>query len=99
MRIYLDECADHDLLAYFLRQAGHTVQTPRDANKKGVDDPEHLEYATQHQYVLLTLNPQDFVNLHHQWRQQNRSHLGILLVYRENDVTRDMRYSEHRSCD
>ena len=92
MNIYLDECADSNLLAHFLRQAGHIVQNPRGANKRGVDDLEHLEYAAQNQYVLLTFNPKDFLNLHQQWQQQNRSHSGILLVYRDNDVTRDMRY-------
>jgi predicted nuclease of predicted toxin-antitoxin system len=92
VRIYLDECADSNLLANFLQQAGHVVQTPRAANKIRVDDSEHLEYAAQNQYVLLTFNPKDFLNLHQQWQQQNRSHSGILFVYRDNDVTRDMRY-------
>ena len=94
MRIYLDDCADHNLLALFLRQAGHIVQTPRGVNKTGAEDSEHLEYAAQNQYVLLTFNPKDFINLHHQWQQQNRSHSGILVVYRDNDVTRDMRYRD-----
>ena len=92
MRIYLDECADSNLLGRFLQQAGHIVQNPRGTNKMGVDDLEHLEYAAQNQYVLLTFNPKDFLNLHQQWQQQNRSHSGILLVYQDNDVTRDMGY-------
>jgi hypothetical protein len=92
VRIYLDECADHDLLAHFLQQAGHIVQTPRIAKTIGTDDLVHLEYAAQNQYVLLTYNPNDFLLLHYQWQQQNRSHSGIFLVYKENDVTRDISY-------
>ncbi len=94
MKIYLDECADHDLLAHLLWQAGHFVQNPRAINLTGVDDAVQLEYATQNQYALLTFNPDDFRDLHDQWQQQNRSHSGILLVYRDNDVTRDMRYGD-----
>jgi len=94
LKIYLDECADSNLLAHFLQQAGHIVQTPRGANKMKADDSVHLDYAAQNQYALLTFNPDDFRDLHDQWQQQNRSHSGILLVYRDNDVTRDMRYGD-----
>jgi len=92
VKIYLDDCSDSNLLAELLQQAGHIVQNPRGANKVGVDDLEHLEYAAQNQYVLLTFNAKHFRQLHAQWQQQGRSHAGIFLVYFDNDVTRDMRY-------
>jgi hypothetical protein len=94
VRIYLDDCSDSNRLANFLQQAGHIVQNPRGANIMGADDPVHLEYAAQNQYVLMTQNPNDFLMLHYQWQQQNRSHSGIFLVYKENDVTRDMSYRD-----
>jgi len=73
-----------------LRQAGHTVFNPRSEGTRGVDDPVHLAHAAAHGYTLITKNPDDFRLLHHEWQQQGRSHFGILLVYEENIVGKDM---------
>ena len=42
MDVYLDDCADSDLLISFLRRAGHQVFTPRSERIAGADDPVHL---------------------------------------------------------
>lgn len=81
LSIYLDDCADDDLLVAFLQQAGHNVTTPRVAGTSGASDTNHLEYAAQHGHVLLTKNPDDFRNEHARWQAQGRTHSGILLVY------------------
>jgi len=94
LKIYLDDCADHNLLATLLRRAGHEVQTPRGAGTKGIEDREHLEYANQHGYMLMTFDPDDFRDLHQEWQNNAHYHMGILLVYFENDVTKDMSYSD-----
>ncbi len=91
LSIYLDDCTDEDLLITFLQQAGHPVITPRTAGTRGWDDSDHLQYAAQHGCTLLTKNPDDFRNLHSDWQAQGRSHGGILLVYQDNDVTKDMK--------
>jgi predicted nuclease of predicted toxin-antitoxin system len=94
LRIYLDDCADHNLLAKLLQQAGYEVQTPRGAGTKDIADRAHLEYASQHNYTLLTFNPDDFHDLHQEWQNKGLRHEGILLIYLENDITKDMRYSD-----
>ncbi len=90
MTIYLDESMDSNRLIAFLEQAGHTVISPRTIRSLGWTDEQHLEYAAQHGYVLLTKDPDDFETLHERWQQQGRQHAGILLVYYEGNVRKDM---------
>ena len=94
LTIYLDDCSDDDDLLAFLTQAGHTVITPRAAGTKGWDDPDHLEYAASHGYVLLTHNPRHFNTLHQSWQAQGRTHAGIFLIYRDNNVRKDMTHAD-----
>jgi hypothetical protein len=88
--IYLDDCADDQLLESLLTQAGSTVVTPRSAGTKGRHDPDHLHYAAQRGYVLLTSNPADFVALHQQWQVQGQTHTGIPLVDYDNIKVKDV---------
>jgi hypothetical protein len=94
MDFYLDDCADDDDLAAFLRQGGHSVYTPRSERTVGAHDPDHLHHAAIHDYVLITKNPRDFCALHEEWRSLGRSHGGILLVYRDNNKAKDMSPSD-----
>lgn len=50
----------------------------------------HLEHASRTGRTLLTLNPKDFLALH----QSNASHAGILAVYQDNNVLKDMSDSD-----
>jgi len=72
-----------------LRQRGHEVTTPLDANLLGADDPRHFAYARQHGLTLITANPADFKRLH----DHDPQHAGIFAVYQDNDP-RDMSYEE-----
>jgi hypothetical protein len=90
MDIYLDDCADADLLVVFLTNAGHRVETLRSAGISGHPDPEHLEYAAQQGLTLITKNPDDFGILHNDWRAQGRIHSGVLLIYQDNNLGKDM---------
>jgi len=90
LSLYLDDCADDDTLAALLRQAGHQVSTPRIAGTTGLSDREHLDYAVRCGYTLLTKDPDDFLDLHHQWQGSNRPHSGILLIYEDKDVRKNM---------
>lgn len=90
LSIYLDDSRDADLLIALLRNAGHTVVSPRDTGTHGWDDPDHLEFAAQHGYVLLTSDPDDFEDLHDDWQSQGRQHAGMFFVHYEGDVTKDM---------
>jgi predicted nuclease of predicted toxin-antitoxin system len=90
LSFYLDDCADDDLLAALLRRAGHQVHTPRSAGTAGASDDDHLAYAARHGYTVLTKDPDDFLDLHHHWHTTNRTHSGILLVYEEKEVSKNM---------
>ena len=90
LSLYLDDCADDDTLAVWLRQVGHQVFTPRSAGTTGSSDVEHLDYAAHHGYTLLTKDPDDFVDLHRRWRALSRTHSGILLIYEDKDVSKNM---------
>ena len=94
LSIYLDDCSDEDLLIARLKGAGHTAVSPRNTGTMGRDDAEHLEYASQHGHSVLTHNPSDFQDLHKLWQTQRRQHRGILLIYRDNDPSKDMTAAE-----
>lgn len=90
MELYLDDCSDSNVLAAFLRNAGHRVETPRSTGKLGRPDPEHLGYAAQHRLTLITKNPDDFRDLHEVWAAEGRPHPGILLICEDNIKGKDM---------
>jgi hypothetical protein len=86
LNLYIDDCANSDLLAHLLRRAGHTVVRPGDVGNSGVDDDVHFAYAAAQGLVLVTKDPDDFQLLH----QQNPNHQGIFGIYQDNDPNRDM---------
>ena len=90
MEFYLDDCADADRLVLALTNAGHRVETPRSAGMSGRDDHEHLAYAAQNGFALITKNPDDYELLHAEWQAQGRAHHGIFLIYQDNIKGKDM---------
>jgi Domain of unknown function (DUF5615) len=86
LTLYLDDCANADLLAHLLTQAGHAVVRPGDVGTLGVADDVHLTYAAAHRLVLITKNPHDFQDLH----DVDQNHAGIFAVYQDNDPSRDL---------
>ena len=88
LKLYLDDCANSDLLAKLLRQAGHEVVRPTDAEVglTGEGDLVHFEFAAVNGLTLITKNPADFKALH----DLDQRHVGILAVYQDNDPSRDM---------
>ena len=94
MRLYLDDDLDGNILISLLQHAGHAVVSPRVVGTRGVLDQAHLRYAADHDWVLLTANAKDFLALHVQWQQEGQGHSGMLLVYRENNLQRDMTFQE-----
>src|SRR5260370_36908215 len=90
MNIYLDDdSADRRLVAY-LQKAGHQVTVPAPAGRAGGSDPKHLEYAVRNALAFLTRNYKDFPDLHDLVLSAGGGHLGILIVYAENDPRRDL---------
>jgi hypothetical protein len=90
LRLYLDDCADANVLADLLRQAGHTVRRPREAGTTGSKDDVHLQCAVQQGLILVTKNPADFQALH----RLDPTHHGIFAIYQDNDPSRDMTDAE-----
>lgn len=90
MKIYLDDDAAQPLLARLLRQAGHDVQLPADANMRGSRDPVHFTHAIRQQAVLLSRNDRDFRRLHELVITANGHHPGLFVVRFDNDAPRDL---------
>jgi Domain of unknown function (DUF5615) len=92
LNLYLDDCSNSGLLADLLQRAGHHVVRPTDAgvDLTGEDDEVHFRFAAANGLTIITKNPADFEALH-DWDQ---GHFGILAVYQDNDLSRDMSDAE-----
>lgn len=82
MRLYLDEDIASKELTSRLAAAGHEVLSPL----RGEPDSHCWRHAQEHGATVVTMNAVDFVRL----AEATEGHSGLLLVYRENDPTRDM---------
>jgi hypothetical protein len=93
LNLYLDDCSNSNLLAELLQRAGHTVVRPTDAGigLDGADDDVHFAFAIENDLTIITKNPADFYPLH---EAVAPNHPGILGVYQDNDVSRDMSDAE-----
>jgi hypothetical protein len=92
LKLYLDDCAYSRRLCQLLREAGHDVQTPVDLVSPllGADEATHFAHAQAAGRAILTLNARDFEALH----DKDAGHAGILVVYQDNDPSKDMRYAD-----
>jgi predicted nuclease of predicted toxin-antitoxin system len=83
-------CVDEDLaskeLMARLEKAGHQVS----ALEPGASDGALWAQAQRQQEVVVTRNAVDFARL----AEGTPEHHGLLLVYAENDRTRDMRIAD-----
>jgi predicted nuclease of predicted toxin-antitoxin system len=86
LRLYLDDSVTGRRLTAELRLAAYEVVLPADVGLSRARDNLHFEYARAHGLVLVTLNPDDFIALH----RRQPDHPGIIVIYRDNDRTRDM---------
>ncbi len=82
MRLYLDEDIASKELTSRLAGAGHAVLSPL----RGEADSRCWRHAQEQRATVVTMNAVDFVRL----AEDTEGHSGLLLVYRENDPTRDM---------
>jgi predicted nuclease of predicted toxin-antitoxin system len=86
LSLLLDEDSQAKLLSKLLQTAGHDVLTVNDAEIAGFPDEQVLNYARQHNRILLTRNCSDFQILHH----MNPTHPGILAIYQNAEVSKNM---------
>ena len=81
IRLYLDEDVSV-FVAQLLRPHGFEVLPTRDAQNLGRSDAAQLDFATEHQWTLLTHNRCDFEQLHEAALRDQRLHAGILIASR-----------------
>jgi hypothetical protein len=90
MNLYLDDDSVRDLLVRLLMSDGHNVLIPADVGLMGADDAVHLRHAINAGRVLLTHNYKDFNNLHDLVADSGGHHPGVLVVRRDNDLSKDL---------
>ena len=62
---------------YLLREAGHSVQFLRDVLEITASDAEVLNYANEHELLVVTCNRDDFLEL-----ARSMPHYGIVILIR-----------------
>lgn len=78
--LYLDEHIPA-VLAPLLRAHGFDVLTTQEAGKVQASDPEQLTFAVLQERAILTLNRQDFEDLHREYLAKGKHHWGILIGF------------------
>ena len=90
LRLLIDEDTQAALLVKLMRNAGHDVITVNEANLTGQPDFVVLDSAKTLDRLLLTLNCDDFEELH----ILNSNHPGIFVVYQDADRTKNMTFKD-----
>ena len=62
-----------------LREKGIEVVRCEEIRMAEASDEEHLHYATENGYVMVSQD-EDFIILHVRWQRAERSHAGIMKV-------------------
>lgn len=81
--LYTDEDVSV-LIATLLRSRGLNVTTVPEQATLGKTDSEQLEFATSTGRCILTHNRVDFERLYLQYIEENKQHLGIIVVPQKN---------------
>jgi hypothetical protein len=102
--LYFDEDSVNRALIRALRARGMDVTDAVDAAHAASPDRVQLEHATAEGRVLFTYNVGDFFALHTQFRQEGRSHGGLILAVQQRysvgeQMRRILRMNRERSSD
>lgn len=70
-------------VVYRLRELGHDVLTTHDVGRsnQGIEDESVLQFATQENRCVITINRKDFMRLH----RDNPAHAGIIVCTQNRD--------------
>ena len=103
-RLYFDEDSVNRALIRALVARGMDVTNAIDAGHAGSPDRVQLEHATADGRVLFTYNVGDFFAQHTQFRQDGRSHAGLILAVQQRytvgeQMRRILRINRERSSD
>ncbi len=85
--LYTDEDVHAPLAATLLRR-GYDAVSCLEAGRSNqrIPDAEQLAYAVLHGRAILTFNATDFIQLDHDWKAAGRSHAGIIVAPRIDDL-------------
>lgn len=90
LKLLVDECILDKRLSRKLLDAGHDLKTVEDAQLRRKSDQAVFEAAIAEDRLVITINCSDFVDLSDTKIKKGGSHPGILLVYRHNDLSKEM---------
>jgi predicted nuclease of predicted toxin-antitoxin system len=90
LKLLVDECILDKRLSKKLRDAGHDLKTVEDFQLRRKSDYAVFEAAIGENRMVITINCSDFVHLSDARIKKSGSHPGILLVYRHNDLPKEM---------
>ena len=75
---------DEDLMVHSvivaLRRNGVDCMTVAEADRRGMSDESHLEFAATTHRTVVTANRGDFARLHSQYLRASRDHAGIVVL-------------------
>lgn len=94
MRLLLDAHVSGPSVGRHLEAAGHDVRAlDQEPDLEALDDDDVLALATEERRILVTHNVSDFPRILREWATTNRSHAGVILVYRidQNEFERVIR--------
>ncbi len=102
--LYFDEDSVNRALIRALVARGMDVTNAIDAGRAGSPDGVQLEHAAADGRVLFTYNVGDFFALHTRFRQDGRSHAGLILAVQRRysvgeQMRRILRMNRERSSD
>jgi len=89
VKLYLDEDV-HTFIAHALRLRGWDVLTTQEAERRGADDLDQVNFATSRGRAILSYNVRDFTRLHYELIGSGRTHAGILAAT-QDDPRRNLR--------
>jgi len=81
-------------LVHELRKAKHNVCTVNEAGLRAASDNAVFDYVIAYGYIILTQNCDDFAGLALQLLAKGKFYLGLLLVYKDNNASKDMGVKE-----
>lgn len=80
IRFYFDDDSGGRAVIRGLQAAGFAATRTIEAGTAGWTDEEHLAFAAQHGFAVVTSNRADFVVLHTEWLTAGRHHSGIVIA-------------------
>lgn len=81
--LYADEQFPTEVVGN-LRGREHDVLTVQEADNRGDSDEQVLEFATEQDRAVLTINRRDFIKLH----RQSSDHAGIIVCKQDHNWQR-----------